>query len=743
LTTLSDLVTEINTQLPTNATGQITAAKVRTVLIDMATEILADVASGGGGSITVEGDPGLTLTSATTTFFATPPAVLRTSGYYTPGDEGGASYMKVATFTTPVNALGQNVGCFTTGDGTKYQMMFEGGQVYVNAFGAQSQNAFDYTHDQWQFFEDCKWFILGLTNVGAGGGASSAGGATMRIGRGYYYLTKPHSMEGGGYTIKGCGIMSGGTTWRTPENVSAIIIQHNYGGDTTTIGQDGYPLNGSPTTIGLSTYVSGAAPLYKTTNVGTPNMSSPPTGTGTGIVSGTAHFDFIRNRTWSEMLGGGAHDSTVQDITFWSRWDKAGGNYYEDQTIVDGSYQSAIIMRTRADVRNVNIVAYPGFGIAAVADGDPLLRGAGNCNGFVIDRVHPYYCGHAGVHIGLSDSNAGTTYDVDTAHNGQAGIQDWSFLGNVHVNPQMAFDGNKDQGVGKWYPGVTYGGYYWQARSQLIGADPAPNYANTPGTDQYSWMRVGGNGSSTASSLYPNWSAANASQYAVCAAMETNNINSANTVIRIYVELGTPAAQFGPQDFIVNVASGSAVAASRNPFILANGLWTKQMTFAPQFSFDDGIKEMHVNVGGRNIDGGNPTNAPDNTLLSYSDWSNNQMRLFLEGATPRAASGLDMKFRDLGFDAYDIFGVTAPDTAHQFGTGVAVPRTFFVKNILIGDGGGLGGQFVTLQCATSNITGTSVASGVPDGSIIIYKGATSGQPWGFQACGGTWVALTK
>jgi hypothetical protein len=740
LTTLSDLVTEINTQLPTNATGQITAAKVRTVLIDMATEILADVASGGGGSITVEGDPGLTLTSATTTFFATPPAVLRTSGYYTPGDEGGASYMKVATFTTPLNALGQNVGCFTTGDGTKYQMMLEGGQVFVNAFGAQSHAFNDFTHDQWQFFEDCKWWILGQPDVGAGGGASSAGGVTMRIGRGYYYLTKPHSIEGSGYTIQGSFI--NGTSWRTPNNVSAIIIQHNYGGDTTTIGQDGYPLNGNPTTIGLTTYVTGAAPLYKTTNVGTPNMSSPPTGTGTGIVSGTATFDFIRNRTWSERLGGAGKDATIRDITFWSRWAKTDG-YFEDQTIVDGSYQSAIIMRTRANVRDVNIVGFPGYGIAPVADGDPLLRGAGNCNGFLIERVHTYYCGHAGIHIGLSDANAGTTYDVDTAYNGQAGIQDWSFLGNVHVNPQMAYDGNKFQGVGKWFPGVMYGGYYWQARSQLKGADPTPNYANTPGTDQYSWMRVGGNGSSPALDLYPAWASANAGLYAVCGAMETNNTNSANTVIRLYVEGGTPAAQFGPQDFIANVASGSAIDRNRNPFILANGYWTKQMPVQTQFSFDDGIKEMHALLGGRNIDGGNPTNAPDNTVLGYDDYANKQMRLFLEGANPRDSTGLDMKFRDLAVTAQDIFGVTASDTTHQFGTGVAVPRTFFVKNILIGDGGTLAGQFVTFATVTGNVGGTAVGSGVPDGSILVWKGATSGQPWGFQACGGTWVALTK
>src|SRR6478609_10422069 len=45
MTTLSDLIGEINSLLPTNTTGEISPSDLRTVLIDMAAQILADVDS--------------------------------------------------------------------------------------------------------------------------------------------------------------------------------------------------------------------------------------------------------------------------------------------------------------------------------------------------------------------------------------------------------------------------------------------------------------------------------------------------------------------------------------------------------------------------------------------------------------------------------------------------------------------------------------------------------------------------
>ena len=51
MSVLSDLTAEINSQLPTGVSHQITAAKVRTVLTDMATQLIASQAvTGGGGS---------------------------------------------------------------------------------------------------------------------------------------------------------------------------------------------------------------------------------------------------------------------------------------------------------------------------------------------------------------------------------------------------------------------------------------------------------------------------------------------------------------------------------------------------------------------------------------------------------------------------------------------------------------------------------------------------------------------
>jgi hypothetical protein len=346
---LDDIIAELNSDLG----SPITKAQLLAALRDISA---------------VATSTSLTLTEAVATTFVNPPDYMRTTGYYLPGDEGGAFYKKVSSFTTPVNALGKNVGGFTTADGTKYAMMLEHGDAFVNAFGAKSNEAHDFSNDQWQGFEDCKWWILSQPNVGAGSGNSSAGGVRMRIGRGYYHLLKSHSLEGAPYTIEGSGLASGGTVIRTPWNVSAFIMQHCYGGDTQTIGQEGYPFNGFATKVGFLVYVPGSPHLYKTTNTGTPNTGSPPTGTGTGILSGSATYDYVRERTWSEQLGGGAAFSTIRNLAIWGGWTgKTDPNGFdEDQTVMDGGYHSGIIMRTRGTVEDVYVLAYPGFGVAAL-----------------------------------------------------------------------------------------------------------------------------------------------------------------------------------------------------------------------------------------------------------------------------------------------------------------------------------------------------------------------------------------
>src|SRR6478672_13088116 len=64
MTTLSDITSEVNSQIDTNTTGDVTAARVRTVIIDAVTRILSDLSTGDAatlaaalaGSATIDGD---------------------------------------------------------------------------------------------------------------------------------------------------------------------------------------------------------------------------------------------------------------------------------------------------------------------------------------------------------------------------------------------------------------------------------------------------------------------------------------------------------------------------------------------------------------------------------------------------------------------------------------------------------------------------------------------------------------
>jgi hypothetical protein len=105
----ADLNTEIDTQFPTNATGQITAARLRTVTHDI-------VDSMSTGTFSGSGDPGLTRAQAIATTFTSPPPAMRTTGYAAVGDGGEGFYVKVAGAPTNHTAF------FTTTDGSIYEL---------------------------------------------------------------------------------------------------------------------------------------------------------------------------------------------------------------------------------------------------------------------------------------------------------------------------------------------------------------------------------------------------------------------------------------------------------------------------------------------------------------------------------------------------------------------------------------------------------------------------------------------
>src|SRR4051794_31790649 len=197
-------------------------------------QLYSQIASGGGGggsSVSSANFIDTTNRISSTTFPAVAdggPAWVVSTGIAVVGDTPCLNFYKRQTanpfsLSSPFPASG-----YRRSLDLDYWVLQPHGEFWVEQFGAKGRDQADRT-DQWQAFEDCKYAILTQPDVqGWAGGVSSEGGVDMRIGRGSYYLSKSHSLEGGTYKIKGSGAHNGGTQIRTPFNVDAFQVQYNF-----------------------------------------------------------------------------------------------------------------------------------------------------------------------------------------------------------------------------------------------------------------------------------------------------------------------------------------------------------------------------------------------------------------------------------------------------------------------------------------------------------------------------------
>lgn len=120
----------------------------------------------------------------------------------------------------------------------------------------------------------------------------------------------------------------------------------------------------------------------------------------------------------------------------------AWGSKTEGQTVTDGGVTwTAIVvagvrMRARANVQNFLITNSPGQGVRidGSSDGTPPT----NANGFRVQYGRMVAPAQDAVRIVGIDSNAGQARDLDIAGCGYYGIDDQSFLGNLHEGHQVA-----------------------------------------------------------------------------------------------------------------------------------------------------------------------------------------------------------------------------------------------------------------------------------------------------------------
>jgi hypothetical protein len=457
---------------------------------------------GGGGASVSSANFVSTLALGKTTMF---PAVVDggpewviTKGYAAIDDNGGMLSTRISSPPT-----GTTAGTWSSADGQLWLYVLTGTEVHVNAFGASRRAGdSDFAVDSLQAFKDCRDWILRHCV-----GAANYTGVTL-VFDGYYYCSKAFSTGNGNYNVKG---QSRDSRITTPWPYDQIIVQ---GGSS--FGREGWAYT-SAFPIYYGQRVSVGNHIYVAVTPGTPtlNGSTAPSGTGLGQIDGTVIWNYEREKTFDEQQTG-AFNGTIERLTVASNWSAFTPHSHnteatkpsDDQNnlATEGAYFAGILGRSRCTLREVSYFGQPGMGLAFVGDGDPYIRGPANVNDWRIDRCGGGFLAWNGIHIGLSDANAGVAIDIDSVDCGAFGIANFAFLDNKFYGTQHDGDGQFFRGFSKYPTSAVHRGYHWMVRLPELGVDNLPLYLNEePGAAPVSlrkpWIRWEGDGTISYASI--------------------------------------------------------------------------------------------------------------------------------------------------------------------------------------------------------------------------------------------------
>lgn len=483
LKTVPQLHDEIDTQFPTNATGQITASKLRTVQHDLVDSL------GSGGTFSGTGDPGLTTAQIETTFFTAPPAVINTSGYSNPGDSGGGQYVRIG-ITPPLHQ-----GYKVSADGSVYELRPTNSRINICQFGAVpmlntfAQPVYGAVDDAYPAFVKADKYIkaLGLKGITLQI-PSRANIATA------WFVSHPVQAKRAVYHIEGAGFNE--CFVRYPAYSDAFVTNYTFscGRDFTTFAPS------SPVVVGMYIWKTdlqlNPGGVYVCVTAGTLAGSGDPlTGTDPAATysHGTAQFKYIMN-----VGPGSEYDYDItgtnfaegfkySNFTTWSFWDPhpaapAGNKKYPDQNLdISGTpiYNCGFILRAKAELDRIQVLSANGFGVAFVANGDAYIKGAGNVNQWKYSHVRTIGCGKAGIHVANSDCNASSGLMFEDYYAGRFGIEEFSFLGNNHAHMSFQYSGSSISPYRQYASGCTYNGFGWLARLPILGIETQPSYVGT------------------------------------------------------------------------------------------------------------------------------------------------------------------------------------------------------------------------------------------------------------------------
>jgi hypothetical protein len=487
--------------LPSGHTPPINAQNLRDAM-DLVIDYVPTVAGtgGGGGGSVVTGNAATFDTVATLQASTVDPAInyVRTAGYYSVGDLGGAAYRRKATGETAYE-----LDRTSNGGTVHWELIPERYEIWHGQAGGQGASRYDVQdNDSYPAWRAIDKFAK----------AKGLIGFSYRFPSNVFFFSKAIHLKRINYKIIGThggNANSNGSLLRFKSGQSGIITNYKWGaGHDYSIAIPNFGIN-----LGGGNYVAtgtGAndGNVYRCVQAGV----SPPTGAasltsttpGVDIPWGSAIMRYEGNIITDPVPGGGtmdydcggddnssAGDCVMENLELWGWFDpRAVAQTTNPNWGLWKKNNAGIVMRTRARVSNCWTLGFNGHGLAIVADGDTDLMGPGNVNGWYVTHLSSYYNGKDGIHVGYSDANAGSAYQIDVSSNNRWGIADWCFLTNLWCGVQSAYDNRGYFNTRQYYDMCQYNGWIYLSRLPILGSDNWPAYKNeVPGGSNNAWIR--------------------------------------------------------------------------------------------------------------------------------------------------------------------------------------------------------------------------------------------------------------